>query len=291
MDSSGLNQPDFTPLPNTQKHAEFVCGWGAAFINITLTFPLNKVMFRQQLLGISCIRACKQIYLEGPQHLYRGLLPPLMQKSTSMAIMFGIYNRYHELLILHGPQMPTDVAKGTAAMLAGTTEAILVPFERIQTLMQDQTYHKRFQNTFEAFRKTRSYGLAEYYRGLSAILMRNGPSSALFFLGRDHVKERLPESHNVVKIALQDFISGAFLGAIISTFLFPLNAIKTRMQSEYGTRFISIIESYRILVAERNHSALSLMRGVHINYMRSFLSWGIINASYEILLSYFKKKS
>lgn len=26
---------------------EFLCGWGAAFINITVTFPINKVMFRQ----------------------------------------------------------------------------------------------------------------------------------------------------------------------------------------------------------------------------------------------------
>lgn len=291
MGSSGFTQPDLTPLPNTVKYAEFICGWGAAFINITLTFPMNKVMFRQQLFGISCVTACKQIYAEGPQHLYRGLLPPLMQKSTSMAIMFGIYNRYHELLVLHGPALPTDVAKGTAAMLAGTTEAILLPFERIQTLMQDHTYHKRFQNTFEAFQKTRRYGLTEYYRGFTAILMRNGPSSALFFLGRDHVKEHLPKTDNFIEIALQDFVSGAFLGAIISTFVFPLNAIKTRMQSEYGTKFIGVVESYRILMSERNNSPLSLMRGVHINYMRSFLSWGIINASYEILLSHFKPKS
>lgn len=26
---------------------EFACGWGAAFINITVTYPINKVMFRQ----------------------------------------------------------------------------------------------------------------------------------------------------------------------------------------------------------------------------------------------------
>jgi hypothetical protein len=32
---------------------EFVCGWGAAFINITATFPINKAIFRQQLHGIS----------------------------------------------------------------------------------------------------------------------------------------------------------------------------------------------------------------------------------------------
>jgi hypothetical protein len=26
---------------------EFVCGWGAAFINISITFPINKLIFRQ----------------------------------------------------------------------------------------------------------------------------------------------------------------------------------------------------------------------------------------------------
>jgi hypothetical protein len=26
---------------------EFVCGWGAAFINISVTFPINKLIFRQ----------------------------------------------------------------------------------------------------------------------------------------------------------------------------------------------------------------------------------------------------
>jgi hypothetical protein len=26
---------------------EFICGWGAAFINISITFPINKLIFRQ----------------------------------------------------------------------------------------------------------------------------------------------------------------------------------------------------------------------------------------------------
>lgn len=26
---------------------EFACGWGAAFINITITYPINKIIFRQ----------------------------------------------------------------------------------------------------------------------------------------------------------------------------------------------------------------------------------------------------
>ncbi|MPC62841.1 hypothetical protein E2C01_056932 [Portunus trituberculatus] len=34
-------------MPLKEDSREFVCGWGAAFINITVTFPMNKVMFRQ----------------------------------------------------------------------------------------------------------------------------------------------------------------------------------------------------------------------------------------------------
>lgn len=26
---------------------EFVCGWGASFINISVTYPVYKIMFRQ----------------------------------------------------------------------------------------------------------------------------------------------------------------------------------------------------------------------------------------------------
>lgn len=26
---------------------EFACGWSAAFVNITITYPINKVIFRQ----------------------------------------------------------------------------------------------------------------------------------------------------------------------------------------------------------------------------------------------------
>ena len=29
----------------TFNYREFVCGWGAAFVNISATFPMNKVSF------------------------------------------------------------------------------------------------------------------------------------------------------------------------------------------------------------------------------------------------------
>lgn len=33
--------------PNSNDVREFVCGWGSAVINITVTYPINKIIFRQ----------------------------------------------------------------------------------------------------------------------------------------------------------------------------------------------------------------------------------------------------
>lgn len=41
---SGLKQYGFR---SSSDYKEFICGWGAAAINILVTFPLNKVIFRQ----------------------------------------------------------------------------------------------------------------------------------------------------------------------------------------------------------------------------------------------------
>lgn len=44
--------PPTTTLALNSDLNEFVCGWGAAIVNITITFPLNKIIFRQVLLKI-----------------------------------------------------------------------------------------------------------------------------------------------------------------------------------------------------------------------------------------------
>jgi len=36
---------------------EFLCGWGAAFINISITYPINKLIFRQ-VRNSSCHTSC-----------------------------------------------------------------------------------------------------------------------------------------------------------------------------------------------------------------------------------------
>ena len=269
---------------HTQDWREFVCGWAAASINVTLTFPLNKMIFRQQLYGVHARAAIQQLQREGVIYIYRGLLPPFLQKTTSMSLMFGMYDEYRYLLHHNFPSSSIYVVKGTAAVLAGWTEALLSPLERVQTLMQDKNHHNKWRNTLHAFRDIKAeYGAKEFYRGLTPILMRNGPSNAVFFLCREEIKKLLPDTESQTADIATDFVSGAFLGAVISTMYYPLNVVKTHMQSRVGGEFVGFLVSFNTVFNDRDRSWRKMFRGAQWNFSRSLISWGIINASYEFV--------
>lgn len=173
-----------------------------------------------------------------------------------------------------------------AAFLSGCTEATLTPFERVQVLMQETKYHNQFKNTPSAFVQLYSqHGLREYYRGLSAVLMRNGPSNVIFFASREKVRCLLPASEWTQRGRLTsyfaDFLCGAVTGAFISTLFYPVNVTKTHMQLVIGGPYQSFWTVFRDLLQKRGYRGM--FAGVHVNYTRSFISWGIINFTYEVI--------
>ncbi|KAI9918272.1 hypothetical protein PsorP6_011900 [Peronosclerospora sorghi] len=262
---------------------EFFCGGTAAAINIVITFLPNKIMFRQQLFGLNTWHAFENIRSEGWMMLYRGVKPPLVQAMVSKSLMFGLYNFYDEWLIQKFGERPG--LNLIAAGMAGTSEAILAPFERAQTLLQTPKFNQKISGAYDAMVHINKYGLKEHYRGLSAILCRNGPGNMLFFGLRGPLRELFPEGESTATSMTNDFICGAMLGAVISTFTFPLNVARTRMQSVYGERFIGPWEALQLTYKERGRSLTKLYRGVQMNFFRSLLSWGIINSTYEKLKS------
>ncbi|XP_058506608.1 solute carrier family 25 member 51b [Solea solea] len=268
-----------------RKH--YVCGSIAAFTNILVTFPIQKVLFRQQLHGVLATEAVRQLQRDGLRNLYRGLLPPLLQKSTTVAIMFGLYEDFSRVLSNRsdGTGVPMLVTRSFAAALAGTAEAILTPFERVQTLLQDHRHHGRFNNTAHTFRTLLTeYGFRECYRGLVPILLRNGPSNMLFFGLRGPIKEQLPKANSWTGNLVNDFVCGGVLGAGLGIMFYPLNVVKSRAQSQVGGAFQPCTKVLLTVWRERGGSVTKLFRGAHLNYHRSLLSWGIINATYELLL-------
>lgn len=263
---------------NNNDFKEFICGWGSAVINVSITFPINKIIFRQILEGVPASTALRQISQEGIKLLYRGILPPLCQKTLSLSLMFSAYEGCKQrLYILMGNDV---VAKILAANMAGATEAILTPLERVQTLLQDWRYHKQLKNTPHAFKYLlKNYGVAECYRALVPIIYRNGCSNLMFFTLRDQSKIFLGDHESL----LTNFISGALIGGFTSTVFYPMNVVKIHMQSKIGGQFEKFIAVSREIYYSRNKSIKWFYKGVHLNYIRSFISWGIINASYDFL--------
>ena len=99
---------------------------------------------------------------------------------------------------------------------------ICCPFERVQTILQDSNNNRRFKNTPEIFRKL---PVREYYRGIRPILLRNGPSTFLYFYIYD-------VSSFWVQIGFgDDFIRGALGGVCATLYGYIFNVIKSRQQS------------------------------------------------------------
>lgn len=266
------------------KPKEFIRGGTAALVNILCTFPINKVMFRQQLTGSGILSVGKDIYREGFQYLYRGIGPPIMQKTICTSLMFGTYDFYRRLLLLVKQHHSASSTEETvfirllASSCSGLTEALLTPFERVQTLMQIPKYNDSFKNFFEAFKQM---GLRECYTGFSAIALRNMLGSGLFLFFREPVQKHLPHSSNAAVNLLNDFLSGAVLGACISTLSFPFSVAKVQLQKDVQHRpGVSVFRAIEEVIVERG-SVLGLYNGAKVNFCRALISWGIVNAVYE----------
>ena len=87
------------------------------------------------------------------------------------------------------------------------------------------------ENTIEGNKQIIIFFSFTYFlhSSLTAVLLRNGPSNIIFFGCRDPLRSVLPESLENFGL-LADFLSGACLGAFISTIFYPLNTTKTHMQ-------------------------------------------------------------
>ncbi|VDM15760.1 unnamed protein product [Wuchereria bancrofti] len=113
------------------------------------------------------------------------------------------------------------------------------------------------------------------YRGFTVVLLRNGSSNVLFFsLRKPFPSSKVLFSHRTPEqlvTFIGDFISGAVLGASISSLFFPLNVVKQRMQSTVNSPFLSAWATFQIIWIERNGSFKELFRGITLNYTRSLL--------------------
>uniref|UniRef100_A0A2K6BRW7 Solute carrier family 25 member 51 n=1 Tax=Macaca nemestrina TaxID=9545 RepID=A0A2K6BRW7_MACNE len=237
------SKQDVSPhITNVGEMKHYLCGCCAAFNNFTITFPI------QNLCSIKT-----------------------RDKTTILALMFGLYEDLSCLLHKH-VSAPEFCTRGVAAVLSGTTEATFTPLERVQTLLQDhKLHHDKFTNIHQAFKTLKC---------LVPILFRNGLSNVLFFSLQGPIKEHLPTAMTRTAHLVNDFICGGLFGAMLGFLFFPINVVKTCIQSQIGGEFQSFPKKTD-----------DLFRGAHLNYHRSLISWDIIKFLLKVICKKKKKKS
>eukprot|EP00041_Stephanoeca_diplocostata_P011163 m.181123 g.181123 ORF g.181123 m.181123 type:complete len:398 (+) comp18441_c0_seq15:415-1608(+) len=299
-ESNGDSNPD---PANVVEYGEYGKGAIASVINITITYPANKVVFRQQLYGHGTVSTAMRLHREGFATLYRGVAMPMCHKALSTSLMFGTFDTYRRLIAQYSSYDAADTwgegcgskrrqvaVYAAAGGLSGMTEAAIMPFERVQTLMQNPHYHDLYHTTTHAFRDVLHRGPKELYRGHAAVLLRNGLSSAAFFAVRQPVKDAVVTSEMLLGLPVtsawldpvHNFISGAILGATLSTVFYPLNVVKVRAQRQVGGHHRTLWTLFSQIYAERQ-TIRGMYAGCSTNFVRSLMSWGIINAVYEAL--------
>ena len=274
------------PVNHITGYAALGCNFAASVSTQGMTYPLNKLVFRQKLSGQTAREAYQLLVKEGTKNLYRGFTAPIMQRSASMSLSFGSYLDIEDVVRMQTGLSHVSSAVA-ASIIAGTFEASFTPFTRVQNAMMDPKFNTKFSSPSHFCNHViKNHSLAEFYRGLSVTMYRNSLRVGLFYNFREPIKKKIQISKGEcsgVSNMIYNFLTGSVIGAFSSTLIYPLNVAKVRMQSNLGTEFYSFTSTMKLICRERNYSITKIYRGVQMNVLRSMLGWGIFN----VLSSYF----
>ncbi|XP_041931131.1 solute carrier family 25 member 53-like [Alosa sapidissima] len=275
--------------PVTSFHS-YLHGGTASLVSTTLTtiatFPLYKIVFRQQLHNTLVREAVAQLYGEGLRKLYRGVAPPLLVRTLQGTLSFGIQDTLHRRSSNLVPEhLPRPLLQAAAGVGTGVVEALVfTPFERVQNVLQNGRNDRRLPTQWSVLVRLSSEPLAlGFYRALLPIVARNALGSGIYFGLKNPVRDALHQQG--LSPTASSFTSGMVNSLIISLPLYPLSVLVANMQAGVGQEDArgGLKKSARKLWAARQRSVALLYRGGSLVILRSCVSWGITTAIYDRL--------
>ncbi|XP_068449020.1 solute carrier family 25 member 53-like [Clinocottus analis] len=247
-----------------------------------IVFPVYKTVFRQQIHNTSVHRAVGQLLKEGPVKLYRGVAPPLLMKTLSGTLLFGLQDTLlHQLSRSSQQVISSSALPALAGFGAGLVEAVVfTPFERVQNVLQNGQNDRQLPTLKRVLVRLKSQTPASgYYRALLPITARNALGSSLYFGLKGPVRA-VVEAQGLSPV-VSSFISGALASMAISLTLYPLSVLVANMQAQVGGEVKGVMACWRMLWESRQQSVALLYRGGSLVILRSCITWGITTAIYD----------
>lgn len=231
--------------------SHFIAGCCGGISGVIVGYPFDTIkvkmqtqsMYSNYTSGFDCFR--KTLYKEGIRGFYRGMSSPLFGAAIFKTLNFGIYGTILNHL--------DDQTSNRNIMLAGTMSSIccgtiLVPIDRIKILMQ--THTTCYKNPIDVIHSNSIKSLMS--TGFTATIARETIFGMTYFMIFKTTKSLINQNNHEngrMYSFMKLVVSGAITGCLSWSIVYPIDVIKSKIQSKIkNNRFIfihSIKEHYR----------------------------------------------
>ncbi|KAF2730754.1 mitochondrial carrier [Polyplosphaeria fusca] len=188
--------------------------------------------------------------------MYAGVSAPLVGVTPMFAVSFWGYDVGKQLVssfsTVHNNHFSVAQISAAGFFSAIPMTLITAPFERVKVLLQIQGQKQlapgekpKYSGGLDVVRQLyKEGGIRSVFRGSAMTLARDGPGSAAYFATYEIVKRRLtpkdPDTGKPGQLSLSAvMVAGGAAGIAMWIPVFPLDTIKSRLQSAEGRPTIS----------------------------------------------------
>ncbi|KAI8914199.1 mitochondrial carrier domain-containing protein [Gorgonomyces haynaldii] len=285
------------------SHISLMAGMIAGGIEGFITYPTEYVKTQLQLQNnaetkrfkgpIDCL--VKTVREKGVFGLYKGMSALVIGNSMKAGVRFLTFDQTKRFFEKDGKV--SGFGMMVSGLAAGISEAVLVvtPSETIKTkLIHDQNAAQpRFKGLWHGTSTIiKEEGIAGIYRGLTAVVARQGANSAVRMTTYGLIREELAKYYPVqngkpVVPWTTNFLVGAFAGIVTVYCTMPLDTVKTRMQAlDAKQRYKNTLDC--LIKVGRTEGITALWKGATPRLGRLIFSGGIVFTVYEAVVSIYE---
>ncbi|GJN31003.1 hypothetical protein PR202_gb19357 [Eleusine coracana subsp. coracana] len=294
------HQPQLGTVPH------LLAGGVAGAVSKTCTAPLARLTILFQVQGMhSDVATMRQIsiwreasrivYEEGFRAFWKGNLVTIAHRLPYSSISFYAYERYKTMLqMVPGLEKNGGFGADVGVRLLGgglsgiTAASMTYPLDLVRTRLAAQTntaYYRGISHALYAI--CRDEGVRGLYKGLGATLLGVGPSIAVSFSVYETLRSHWQTERPCDSPVLISLACGSLSGIASSTFTFPLDLVRRRMQLEGAAGRARVYQTGPLFGTfghiVRTEGFRGLYRGILPEYCKVVPGVGIVFMTYEML--------
>lgn len=249
-----------------------IAGAASGIVGVVIGHPFDTVKVRLQT-GVhkSTFDALRHLVLrEGWGSLYRGVSAPLTTMAVKRSLEFSVFERV----------VQNNNAFVAGAVSGATTTFLGCPMQVVKINLQN-TDRRTLSGASDFCRELLGrHGWQGFYLGLKVNLAKDIVFGAMYLGSYAECRKRLPDT------PLGHFLSGGLASLALWTPLYPIDLIKTQIQSQtHGTVRESVVQTVK------KNGLFGMWRGLLMVWLRVFPTSACSMAVYETVRSLFSGNS